>query len=68
MKSKEKYIVDENGKRISVIIDYSVYKRMLADLEEFECIKIYDRARSSNDERVPLEVAFKLLSIKDSGC
>jgi len=54
---KERYIVDENGNRISVILDIDDYKKLLEELEELECIRAYDLAKASNDEVVPFEQA-----------
>ncbi|MDO8140645.1 MAG: hypothetical protein Q6358_04025 [Candidatus Brocadiales bacterium] len=36
----EKFIVDENGKKKAVIIEFKDYKKMLYLLEEAECVKI----------------------------
>ena len=54
---KERYIVDENGNRISVILDIDDYKKLLEELEELECIRAYDLAKASNDEVIPFEQA-----------
>lgn len=40
---KERYIVNENGDRISVILDIADYQQLL-ELEELECIRAYDAA------------------------
>ena len=36
----EKFIVDENGKKKAVIVEFKEYKKMLHLLEEAKCIKI----------------------------
>ena len=54
---KELYVVDENGNRISVILDIDDYKKLLEELEELECIRAYDLAKASNDEVIPFEQA-----------
>ena len=54
---KERYVVDENGNRISVILDIDDYKKLLEELEELECIRAYDLAKTSNDEVIPFEQA-----------
>ena len=53
---KERYIVNENGDRISVILDIADYQQLL-ELEELECIRAYDAASASNDEVIPFEQA-----------
>lgn len=56
-KFQERYIVNEKGDRISVILDIADYQQLLEDLEELECIRAYDAATSSNDEVIPFEQA-----------
>jgi PHD/YefM family antitoxin component YafN of YafNO toxin-antitoxin module len=57
MKLKEKYITDENGNRIGVLLDLEEYQKLLEALEELEAIRAYERAISSDDEEIPFEVA-----------
>jgi len=54
---KERFIVDENGKRIGVLLDIEDYHRLLEALEELETIRAYDAAKASGDEVLPLEQA-----------
>jgi PHD/YefM family antitoxin component YafN of YafNO toxin-antitoxin module len=39
-----RYIVDENGKRVSVILPVEEYERLLEELEELEDIRAAARA------------------------
>lgn len=57
VKREEKYVVDDNGERVGIIIDVGEYKKMLKDLEELESIRAYDRAKKSGDEAVPFDQA-----------
>jgi hypothetical protein len=57
LQSKEHFIVDENGRRVGVLLDIEDYQRLLEDLEELEAIRAYDAAKSSGDEVLPLEQA-----------
>ncbi len=57
--AKERYIVDENGKRISVLLNIDDYRKILEQLEELESIRAYDAAQRSGDESVPFEQAVK---------
>ena len=57
MTLKERFIVDENGKRIGVLLDIEDYHKLLEELEELEAIRAYDAAKASGDEAVPLEQA-----------
>ena len=54
---KERYLVDENGARVSVLLDMDDYRRLLDELEELECIRAYDAAKVVNDEVIPFEQA-----------
>ena len=54
---KERFIVDENGQRVGVLLDIEDYRRLLEDIEELEAIRAYDAAKASGDETVPLEQA-----------
>ena len=54
---KERFIVDENGQRVGVLLDIEDYRRLLEELEELAAIRAYDAAKASGDETVPLEQA-----------
>lgn len=58
-----RYVVDENGKRVSVILPVEEYERMVEELEELEDIRAYDEAKaaleSGEDEAIPLEQAMR---------
>jgi hypothetical protein len=54
---KEKYVTDEKGSRIGVLLDVADYQQLLADLEELESIRAYDAAKASRDEAIPFEQA-----------
>ena len=50
---KERYIVDNNGTRVAVILEIEDYHKLLEELEELESIRAYDAAKASEDEPVP---------------
>ncbi|HSW58678.1 MAG TPA: hypothetical protein VLH15_09760 [Dehalococcoidales bacterium] len=52
-----KYIIDDKGKTISVILDIKTYRRLIAELEELESIRAYDAAKASCDEAIPFDLA-----------
>jgi len=54
-KSKERFIVDEHGNQVGVLLEIAEYRRLLEELEELASIKAYDRAKASQDEVIPLE-------------
>jgi hypothetical protein len=56
-KIKERYLVDDNGNRIGVVLNMKDYHHLLEQLEELESIRAYDAAKASGDEVVPFEQA-----------
>jgi PHD/YefM family antitoxin component YafN of YafNO toxin-antitoxin module len=58
-----RYVVDENGKRVGVLLDIKEYERMIEELEELEDILAYREAKaaleSGEDEAIPLEQAMR---------
>jgi len=42
IKLKERYITDEKGDRIGVLLDIEEYLKLLEELEELESIYAYD--------------------------
>ncbi len=54
---KERYVVDERGHRIGVLLNIEDYRKLLEELEELESIRAYDAAKASGDEAVPFEQA-----------
>ena len=58
-----RYVVDENGKRVGVLLDIKEYERMVEEIEELEDILAYREAKaaleSGEDEAIPLEQAMQ---------
>lgn len=54
-----KYVTDDAGTRIGVLIGIDDYHRLLEDEEELESIRAYDAAKASGDEVIPFEQAVK---------
>ncbi len=54
-----RFVIDENGKRVNVILPVEEYERMLEELEELEDLRLYDEAKAGiereGSEVVPLE-------------
>ncbi len=59
IKLKERYVVDEKGNRVGVLLDLEDYQKLLEELEELESIRAYDAAKASDDEAIPFEQAIK---------
>ena len=57
LRTKERYVVDENGKRVGVILDMTDYEKLLEEVEELESIRAYDAAKASGEKPIPFEQA-----------
>jgi len=54
---RERYVVDEEGNPVSVLLDIRDYRKILEDLEELAAIRAYDAAKTSGDEAISFEQA-----------
>jgi hypothetical protein len=54
---QERYLVDDQGNRIGVLLDISAYQQLLDKLEELESLYAFDMAKAAEDESIPLEQA-----------
>ena len=54
---KERFVVDETGNRVAVLIDIDEYQKVLEALEELESINAFDQAKASNDEIISFDQA-----------
>ena len=57
--ASERYVVDEKGSRIAVLLDMERYQQLLEALEELESIRAYDEAKASEDEAIPFDQAVR---------
>ena len=55
----EKYVINEKGKRVGVLLDWEEYQRLLEELEELAAIRACDAAKASGGEVVPFEQAIE---------
>ena len=53
----ERFVVDEAGNRVAVLLDLAEYQFMLEELEELESIRAYDLAKASGEKAIPFEQA-----------
>ncbi|MFM7712584.1 MAG: hypothetical protein ACKO7A_07610 [Microcystis sp.] len=56
MQLKQKYITDEQGNQIGILLDIEEYRKLLEDSEELNAIRAYDLA-ISEEEEIPFEEA-----------
>ena len=57
MNASERYLTDEDGRRVAVVLTLDAYQTLLEELEELESLRAFDRAKASDDEIIPLEDA-----------
>ncbi len=61
-----KFIVDNQGKRVGVVLDIDQYEALVDAREELEDIRAFDEAKAVNDETVPFETAVREIENKRS--
>ncbi|GIV11009.1 MAG: hypothetical protein KatS3mg020_0500 [Fimbriimonadales bacterium] len=57
----ERYMVDEQGKPVAVLLDIEVFQQLVEAFEELEAIRAYDEAKASGEALLPLEQAFEAI-------
>ncbi|WP_025322883.1 type II toxin-antitoxin system Phd/YefM family antitoxin [Deferrisoma camini] len=62
-----RYVTDEQGNPVAVIVSLGDYRRMLEALEELESIRAYDAAKASGDETVDFEAAVQEIEERRGG-
>jgi hypothetical protein len=53
----ERWLVDESGNRITVVLPIEEYNHIVEDLEELEDIRAFDEAKASGEKPGPIEQA-----------
>ena len=56
---RERFVTNNKGKQVGVLIDMVQYRRLLAELEELESIRAYDAAKAAKSKAVPFERAVR---------
>lgn len=49
------YIVDEKGKRVSVLVPVKEYEKLVEAREELEDIRMYDTVKAKNEPTIKLD-------------
>jgi len=50
---KERFLVDEAGNRVAVVVSLEDYRQLVADVEELDAIRAYDEAKASGERSIP---------------
>ena len=63
-----RYVVDENGKRVGVLLDVEEYERMVEELEEMEDVRAAEEVRAAiergEEDLLPFDEAVKEIEEK----
>ena len=57
------YITDSAGKKM-VVLPINEFNTIMEELEELDDVKLYDKAKASNEPSVPIDEAFKMIEAK----
>jgi len=58
------YVTDAAGKKTAVIVPVKDYERLIESMDELECIKAYDRAKSRKKTFVSAQEMFAAIESK----
>lgn len=61
---KTQYVTDNHGKKVAVIVPVKDYEKIMDELDELECIKAYDKAKTRKQEFIPAADVFKAIEQK----
>ena len=59
-------VIGRDRKPRAVLLPYSEWNKVLADMEELDDIRAYDRAKARGDEAIPFEQAAKQMLVTAS--
>jgi PHD/YefM family antitoxin component YafN of YafNO toxin-antitoxin module len=67
VKLHPEYVVDGKDKKKAVILPVDEWEKVIDELEELEDIRLYDAAKTGNEESVPFEQAVAEIEGADPG-
>jgi len=47
---KVQYLVDAKGRQVAVVLGIKTYKQLMAELEELECLRVFDAAKAARGQ------------------
>jgi len=57
MKEPTRFLTNEKGERLAVVIEISEYEKLLEELEDLQDIRACDEANASGEAAIPLDQA-----------
>ena len=61
---KNQFVTDNTGQKVAVILPIKDYEKMLEELDEYACIKAYDKAKERKQEYIPASDMFAAIEAK----
>lgn len=61
---KNQFVTNDNGQKVAVILPLKDYEKMMEELDEYACIKAYDKAKARKQEFIPAAEVFKAIEEK----
>jgi len=52
-----RFVTDEKGAKIAVVLDIEEYERLLEEAEDMEAVREYEEAKAAGEIPIPLEQA-----------
>ena len=62
-----KYITDQVGNKISVVLSVKEFETMVEMLEDLDDVRLYDQVKNSKDPSIPIEEAFEMIDALRKG-
>jgi hypothetical protein len=56
-----KYITDQVGNKISVVLPMKEFETIMEMLEDLEDVRLYDQVKNSEDPSIPIDEAFEMI-------
>jgi hypothetical protein len=63
----ERYLTDEQGNRVAVVLNLEEYSKILEELEELDDLRAFDEAKSSREQPILIEQAITEIERKRKG-
>ena len=57
MSMPRRFVTDEKGEKIAVVLDIKEYERLLEDAADLEAVREYEQAKAAGEKPLPLEQA-----------
>jgi PHD/YefM family antitoxin component YafN of YafNO toxin-antitoxin module len=63
----ERYLTDEQGNRVAVVLNLEEYNKILEELEELDDLRAFDEAKSLREQPILIEQAIAEIERKRKG-